>query len=139
MNGPGRKTDEREFERNARAMFDASIESLDARTLSRLNHARHRAVEAAATASRPARRAWAHWIPAVALAASVVLASLLLLRGQVLEPPSNETAQLPVIPEAEAVEWLAAGEDLELVAEAELDFYTWVAATDSSATEGLGG
>ena len=51
MNEPGTRQSEAEFERNARAMFDASIASLDARTLSRLNQARNRALQAASTAS----------------------------------------------------------------------------------------
>ena len=137
MKDPGRQAGETEFERHARAMFDASIDSLDARTLSRLNHARHHALEAAA-ASRPRQRAWAYWAPVGALAASV-LAAALLLRGPVFDPAPDPSAQLPVAPEADAVELLAAGEDLELATEADLDFYAWVEAADSSAANGRGG
>jgi hypothetical protein len=137
MNDPGRQTGETEFERNARAMFDASIESLDARTLSKLNHARHRALQAAAV-SRPGHRPWGYWAPLGVLAASVVAVALL-LRGPGSEPAPSSSAQLPVVPEAEAVELLAAGEDLELATEADLDFYAWVAAADSAASSGIGG
>ena len=137
MNDPGRQAGETEFERNARAMFDASIESLDARTLSKLNHARHRAVEAAAV-SRPRHRAWGYWAPLGALAASVVAVALL-LRGTGFDPAPNPSAQLPAVPEADAVELLAAGEDLELATEADLDFYAWVEAAHSAASNGIGG
>ena len=137
MKDPGRQAGESEFERNARAMFDASIESLDARTLSRLHHARHRALEAAAV-SRPGHRAWRYWPQLGALAASVVAAALLLW-GPGFDPAPNPSVQMPVVPEAEAVELLAAGEDLELATEADLDFYAWVEATDSSASNGIGG
>ena len=136
MKAPDRQATETEFERNARAMFDASIDSLDARTLSKLNHARHRAVEAAV--SRPGHRAWGFWAPLGALAASIVAVALL-LRGPGFDPAPNPSAQLPVVPEAEAVELLAAGEDLELATEADLDFYAWVQAADSSVSNGIGG
>jgi hypothetical protein len=135
MKDPGRQAGETEFERNARAMFDASIESLDARTLSRLNHARHRALEAAA-GLRPGHRASGYWAPLGVLAASVVAAALL-LRGPTFDAAPNPNAQLPIVPEAEAVELLAAGEDLELATEADLDFYAWVEA--ASASNGIGG
>jgi hypothetical protein len=137
MNDPGRQASETEFERNARAMFDASIESLDARTLSRLNHARHRAVEAAGL-SRPGHRNRSYWAPVGALAASVVAAALL-LRAPGFDSAPNPSAQLPLVPEAEAVELLAAGEDLELATEADLDFYAWVEAANASASNGIGG
>ena len=65
MNEPGTRQSEAEFERNARAMFDASIASLDARTLSRLNQARNRALQAASTASSR-RHVWLAWVPAAA-------------------------------------------------------------------------
>ena len=45
MNDHRDETEFRELERRARAAFDASVESVDAQARSRLNQARHRAVE----------------------------------------------------------------------------------------------
>jgi hypothetical protein len=132
MNDRGAPQGETEFERNARAMFEASIESLDAGTLSRLNQARNRALEAAA-ATRSRRRLWLQWAPAGALAASI-LAAALLLRTPVTDP----TATLGATAAPAPVELLAAGEDLDIASEAELAFYEWIAA-DPAADAEVGG
>ena len=130
MNAPRDKHGETEFERTARAMFDASIDSLDARTLSRLNQARHRALDAAA-ASRSRRRLWLMWAPAGALAAGVFAAALL-LRGPIDDPTVAAETQAPV-------ELLAAGEDLDIAAEADLEFYAWAEVADDATSSGFGG
>lgn len=132
MNDPGSPQRETEFERNARAMFEASIDSLDARTLSRLNQARNRALEAA-SAARSRRRAWLTWAPAGALAASV-LAAALLLRTPATDPTNAASA----VTSPAAVELLAAGDDLDIAAEADLGFYEWIAA-DPAADVEIGG
>jgi len=130
MNEPGNRQSEAEFERNARAMFDASIASLDARTLSRLNQARNRALQAASAASSR-RHVWLTWAPAGALAAGV-LAVALVLRLPATAPSADAGPANPPAP----VELLAAGEDLDIAAEADLGFFEWIA---SAQEDGVGG
>ena len=112
-------------ERRARELFDASVESLDARSRSRLAAARRAAVDAV---RRPGRPAWNRWAPATALASAAIVAVLLLWRAP--GPGSSVTADSaqPETP-LEPVELLAAGEDLDLV-ENDLAFYDWLDATE---------
>ena len=111
------KLDDQRFEARARAAFDASVEALDGTTLSRLTRARHRAL-----AVRPAPGGWSSLaVPAGAVAAAVF--AVMLWTGRDIEPASA--------PQATAVqgEWLdllAAGEDLDLLAE-DPEFYAWAA------------
>jgi hypothetical protein len=118
--------DDAELERHARNLFKASVDDLDAATLSRLNRSRQQALEAAAGRKRTGWR-WTAWAPVGALAASV-LSAVLLLRSpsetvapaQVAATPTN--ADIPQDP----LELLTAGEDLDLATEADLEFYAWV-------------
>jgi hypothetical protein len=118
--------DDAELERHARNVFKASVDDLDAATLSRLNRSRQQALEAAAGRKRTGWR-WTAWAPVGALAASV-LSAVLLLRSpsetvapaQVAATPTN--ADIPQDP----LELLTAGEDLDLATEADLEFYAWV-------------
>ena len=118
--------DDAELERQVRNVFKASVDDLDAATLSRLNRSRQQALDAAAGRKHTGWR-WTAWAPAGALAASV-LAAVLLLRSpsetvapaQVAAAPAN--ADVPQDP----FELLDAGEDLELATEADLEFYAWV-------------
>ena len=118
--------DDAELERQVRNVFKASVDDLDAATLSRLHRSRQQALDAAAGRRRTGWR-WTVWAPAGALAASV-LAAVLLLRSpsetvapaQVAAAPAN--ADVPQDP----FELLTAGEDLALATEADLEFYAWV-------------
>ena len=128
--------DEAELERHARNVFKASVDDLDAATLSRLHRSRQQALDAAAGRKRSGWR-WTVWAPAGALAASV-LAAVLLLRSpsetgvpvQVAATAAN--ADVPQDP----FELLAAGEDLALATEADLEFYAWVEL--ATADDGVG-
>lgn len=137
MNDQRHRPDEdAEFERRAREAFDASVDGLDAATRSRLNRARQQAL-AAATGRSSVRgsRWWTTWAPAGAVAAAV-LAAVLLWRS----PAPDDSAAVASAPAADtqqdALELLAAGEDLELAAEADLDFYAWVEL--ATADDGVG-
>ena len=99
---------------------------LDAATLSRLNRSRQRALAAAAGRNRTGWR-WSVWAPAGALAAGVLAAALL------LRSPSETAAPVQVAAtptradvQQDPLELLAAGEDLDLATEADLEFYAWV-------------
>jgi hypothetical protein len=121
-----------EFERNARAAFDASVEGLDARTRSRLNQARQAAT---AELERRQRSRWVVWAPAGVLAAAALAAVLLTWRapGPGSEPPQARAQAVA----AEAVEVLAADDDLDLASE-DLDFYQWVGDQAGATSNGIG-
>jgi hypothetical protein len=118
--------DDAELERHARHVFKASVDDLDAATLSRLHRSRQQALDAAAGRKRTGWR-WTAWAPVGALAASV-LAAVLLLRSP---PETSAPAQVAASTgSAEAqqdpLELLTAGEDLDLATEADLEFYAWI-------------
>jgi hypothetical protein len=60
--------DEEQLRVQAKALFDDSVEQLDAATLSRLNQGRQKALQETQTAG-PAGQ-WARWVPAGGLAAA---------------------------------------------------------------------
>ncbi len=93
----------------ARALLDASAQQLDASTLSRLNRARQRALDAAAP------RAALHWPRRLAIAVSLLLAVA------IWWPDSTPPAVATLSPED--AELLADGE-LEMTDD--LEFYAWL-------------
>ena len=118
--------DDAELERHARSVFQASVDELDAATLSRLNRSRQQALAAAAGRNRT-RWQWTVWAPVGALAAGVLAAALL------LRSPAETGAPVQVAATAtsadvqqDPLELLTAGEDLDLATEADLEFYAWV-------------
>ena len=56
------------LQQQAKALFDSSVEQLDAATLSRLNQGRHKAL---AELHRPGLVAWGRWAPAAGVAAAL--------------------------------------------------------------------
>jgi len=120
-----------EFERNARAVLEQSLARIDARTRSRLNQARHAALEAAGTR----RRAW--WrsltlLPTAGAAAAVLLVAVLLWHRQ----PGGEPAVLEA-QHVEDMELLADSEALELLDGWDGPFYEWATAqTDNVQSDG---
>ena len=129
------------LERRARDAFDASVDSLDAHTRSRLNQARQRALAAATAAhgSNDARRRWSAWAPAGALAAGVLVAALM-LRGPVDgDRAPAVAASHPAALAQEPLELLAAGEEFEIAtSDEELEFYEWVEVAAVDAANGQG-
>jgi hypothetical protein len=113
-----------QFERRARAAFDASVDGLDAHTRSRLGQARQRAMSIAVERRRFSKQ-WLGWMSAGALAASV-LAGVLLLRGPTVDESGHQVSAQGEPGAQESLEAFAAGEDLELAAEADPDFYALV-------------
>lgn len=106
-----------DLERKATALFDESVERLDARTRSRLTQARNRAVDE--LRSGAVRRRWLRG-PAGLAAAMVVGAAVMLWAGMSGNP------SLPGAVPLDDLEIVADADDLELLQDVE--FYAWLEA-----------
>lgn len=104
-----KKSDE-QIVREAKALFDASVDELDAATLSTLNQSRQRALEEA----QSPRGALLRWVPAAGVAAALLVGVMVTLPG----PGSIE-----VMPTAVADMEILLGEDSFEMFE-ELEFYS---------------
>lgn len=118
MNEP--RDDER-FADKAGTLFDASVDSLDAATLSRLNRSRQRAL---AEARRPGRQ-WLRWAPATGVAAAAVVGVL------VWNGPGGSRVDEPLT----TVDFEMLLEDDSLEMFDDLEFYSWL---DQAELEGDG-
>jgi len=99
------------FEKQAKALFDESVDQLDAATLSKLNRGRH-----AALAELHGRRAqWQRWAPAGGVAAAVVVAVML-----ALQPTDVDM----VVPAVDDMDILLGEESIEMLED--LEFYAWL-------------
>ena len=107
------------LERRARELFEASVREVDARTASRLARARAAAVAELDAHRRPA---W-QWAAPAAVAASAALVAVLLTRAP--GAPPAPVAASDAAAGIEALELLAAGDDLDLAAE-DPEFYAWL-------------
>ena len=114
--GPGtddmKKSDEK-FAQEARALFDGSVDKLDAATLSMLNQGRQRALEAARS---PRNVEWMRWAPAAGVATAVLIAVMVTL---------PEPGPVDVMPEAMTDMEILLGEDSIDMYE-DLEFYSWL-------------
>jgi len=121
-----------QFERNARVVLEASVSHIDARIRSRLNQARHAALEAA-SARRPAWWRSLALMPAAGAVAAAILVATMLWHGQPGELGGTEAQRSAV----EDMDLLADGEALDLVEGGDGSFYEWaVAETDNGESEG---
>jgi hypothetical protein len=123
---PGEQANER-FAEQAKNLFDRSVDSLDAGTLSRLNRGRHAAL--AELESRARSRRKAYWLPATGVAAAAVLA-VMIVQG----PETPDVAMDPVT--ASDFEILLDEESLEMFED--LEFYSWLEAADLEANGNVG-
>jgi hypothetical protein len=138
--GPGSEGERSEFESRTHALLEESTARLDGRVRSRLNQARHAALEAHAARQRSpfarlfgARRAWA---PAGALAAAAVLAVVLFTGRPGADAPSV-ALNGDGAPALEDLELLADNDALALASEADVEFYEWaLAEADASSGDG---
>ena len=105
------------FDKKSKATFDASVEELDAATLSRLNRGRHAAL---AELQRP-RDQWSRWMPATGVAAAVVVAVMVLQSPLAVKefPEPATVTDMEILLGEDSIEML---EDLE--------FYSWIDAVD---------
>ena len=113
-----------EFERNARAVLEASVSRIDARTRSRLNQARQAAVEQAGARYRPRWRSFT-LMPAAGVAAAALVALMLWHREPSLHEPPVLEGHAPAV---EDIDLLADAEGLDLVEGWDSPgFYEWAA------------
>jgi hypothetical protein len=113
-----------ELERNARTVLEESVRRVDARTRSRLNQARHAALEAAQSAHHPRWRSFTFMPAAGAAVAAVLLAVVLWQRHPAGDLPLIESPHSAV----EDLDLLADSEALELIEGGDGSFYEWAAA-----------
>jgi hypothetical protein len=109
-NEPG----ESELERKARALFEDSVERLDAHTRSKLTQARNRALDEVSKGG--VRRRWI-WAPAGGLALAAIVAVVLSTGGPRSSAESGATA-------LEDLDIVADSENLEMLEDVE--FYMWL-------------
>ncbi len=103
------KSDDK-FAEKAKSLFDDSVDSLDAATLSTLNQRRHRALEELNTSHSPLWR----WAPAAGVTAAVLVAVLVTLPGQQgIDTLPASVADMEILLGEDSIEML---EDLEFYA-----------------------
>ena len=124
-----------EFERNARRVLEESVRRIDARTRSRLNQARHAALEAAVAR----RQGWFsrfNLMPAAgAVAAAALVAVVLWQRQPVGVPPVGPEAQRVAV---EDMDLLTDNDSIDLMEGYDGSFYEWAAAQSDAGTESNG-
>lgn len=106
------KESDDKFVKEAKAVFDESVDRLDAATLSALNRSRHRAL--AAGNSRTVD--WLRWAPVTGVAAAVLVAVLMTQP----DPVTVESMPGPV----SEMEILLGDESMEMLED--LEFYAWM-------------
>ncbi|MBT8098242.1 MAG: hypothetical protein KJO82_00760 [Gammaproteobacteria bacterium] len=119
---------ERQFAEQSKALFDESVESLDAATLSKLNQGRQAAL--AEVAGARAGTAWLRWAPAGGLAAAAVVA-VIMMQGPGMDG-------VPSIPDTAAtdLEILLGDDSLEMIEE--LEFYSWIDMAELDSPDNVG-
>jgi hypothetical protein len=116
---------EEDIVRLGRETLDQSIEHLDARTLSRLNLARH---EALAEAARPAFWSRRGWLPLTAAGCTALALAIALPMTTPVEQPPEDLA-LPLLVDDAS---MAALEDAELLED--LDMMLWLVDVENHAS-----
>jgi anti-sigma-K factor RskA len=120
-----------EFERNARRVLAESVTRIDARTRSRLNQARHAALEAVGTRRRSFWRSYTLMPTAGAATAALLLAVVLWQRQPMSDTPGLEA-------HTEDMELVADSEALDLMDNWDGSFYEWAAAQSDGNAESEG-
>lgn len=122
MNDPGK---DEAIAKQAKELFDDSVDQLDAATLSRLNQGRHQAL--AELQGPPAVVQWGRWIPATAVAAAAVVTVMVMRGPEVAELNAVTASDFEMLLEEDGIEMF---EDLE--------FYAVLDAVDPEASGDVG-
>lgn len=110
--------DDQEFEQRARSALDDSVNDMDAATRSRLAAMRTRACE-----QPPSLLRWlstGHWLPASALAASLIIAVVIAIR-----PAPAPSPEQSFVAEADITLELLLDEEAQ-ESDSDPDFYVWL-------------
>lgn len=108
-------SEEQEFAAKAKRLFDESVQGLNAKTQSRLNRGRQRAL--ADLESGAGFRSLAGWVPAAGIAAATVFA-VVLWTGK---PPVEE-----ISPPATATDFEILLNEVSFEMLQDLEFYSWI-------------
>jgi len=128
-----------QLEKRAAERLRASADGLDAQTRSRLTQARHAALAQAGQGNPVARwfglaglqRGWQRWVPAGALAASVLLVALLVLRVPGAGQPPQAVGGLEDAELLADADGLALAQEADPAADGDFDFYAWAVEADA--------
>jgi hypothetical protein len=112
--------------RQAKDLFDDSVERLDAATLSRLNRSRQEAL-AELEQTKPVGQ-WARWMPATGVAAAAVVA-VAVWQGVGTNGSVPDTSSITDF------EILLGDDSLEML---EVEFYSWIEPTDLETNGNVG-
>ncbi len=108
MTDPGKNE---QVAKQAKALFDDSVERLDAATLSRLNQGRHKAL--AELGHAEPRALWLRWAPAAGVAAAAVVTVIVMRGPEVVEVDTVTASDFEMLLEEDGFEMF---EDLEFYA-----------------------
>lgn len=125
-----------DFERRSRVMLEESVLRIDGRVRSRLNQARHAAVEAATARRRPLFSRLFTLVPTAGAAAAALMVAMVFWHGGG-QPPAH--VDLVETTHAEDLDLLADGDALDLVEEGgdgSGSFYEWAAEQQTEANGG---
>ena len=120
-------TDEEKLARQAKALFDDSVERLDAATLSRLNQGRQQAL--AELDRTRSYGQWSRWVPATGVAAAAVVA-VVVWQGNPTETPAPAPTAMTDF------EILLSEDSLEMIED--LEFYSWIGAAEVETNGNVG-
>jgi hypothetical protein len=113
------------IEKRAKDLFDDSVERLDGATLSRLNQGRHAALDALQNGQSNA--VWGHWVPLGGVAAAALLTVIVMRGPNAVDLPSESVTDFELLLEGESLEMLQ-----------DLEFYSWLEASDLDASGNVG-
>lgn len=123
-------SNEKDFLQQTRKLLDDSADSLDAATLSRLNQARHKALQHHASGHRS--RLLFSPVGTVTLMAGFAVAAIAVVLWTVV-PQQLEQQRMARLQQYEDMEMLLSGADLELLED--MEFISWLVDEDT-ATQG---
>lgn len=125
MNEPNDNGADKQFEEQAKALFDDSVERLDAATLSRLNQGRHAALESLHGGRSSA--VWGRWVPLTGVAAAALVTVMVMRGPDAVDLPTESVADFEILLDGESLEMF---EDLE--------FYSLLEEIDQEANGNVG-
>lgn len=117
------KQSDEQFAQQAKDVFDESVESLDAATLSRLNRGRQAALLAT---SRPGKQ-WSFWLPATGVAAALMLAVVMTRAPGGVDFPEAQGNDLEILLSEESIDMFE-----------ELEFYSFMDSLELGADGDVG-